>query len=253
LFLGGRFVSAGFAPALTDYRPIEAYKREQSSIARRRLYPLTVFYTAYSLIVTLLLLNSRDPLLGIMFYLAGVPAWTLVEYLFHRYVLRGYFPVGKSLLGGLLHETLDTFHRERHHERPFDGRHINAELKDLLPLFFVAAPFSFLLPVYTLPALLAGVVQSYVGEAWAHYFLHFGKSRNRFLRYLRRCHLCHHSQRGMENGYGITGGILDCVFHKQYPKPVGRSLSKGGGHAIRVKKMTRSEALRLFRERFRQQ
>ena len=71
-------MSAGLAPALTDYRPIETsfegYKREQSGIARRRLYPLTVFYTTYSLIVTLLLLNSRDRLLGIMFYLVGVPA-----------------------------------------------------------------------------------------------------------------------------------------------------------------------------------
>jgi len=247
-------VSAGLAPALTDYRPIEVsfegYKREQSSIARRRLYPLTVFYTTYSLIVALLLLNSRDRLLGIMIYLVGVPAWTLVEYLFHRYVPRGRFPPGESLLGGLVHEMLDTLRREQHHERPFDGRHINAELKDFLPLFFVAAPFSFLLPVYTLPALLAGVVQSYVGEAWAHYFLHFGKSRNRFFRYLRRCHLYHHSQRGMENGYGIAGGILDCVFHTEYRRPVLRSLSKGGGHAIGVKKMTRSEALRLFRERF---
>jgi len=250
-------VSAGLAPALTDYRPIEAsfeaYKRGQSSIARRRLYPLTVFSTTYLFIVTLFLLNSRDPWLGIMFYLAGVPAWTLVEYLSHRYLPHGRVPPGKSFLGGLLHEALDTFHREQHRERPFDGRHINGDLKDFLPLFFVAAPFSFLLPVYTLPALLAGVVQSYVGEAWAHYFLHFGKSRNRFFRYLKRCHLYHHSQRGIENDCGITTGILDCVFHTQYPKPVCRSLSEGGGHAIRVKKMTRSEALRLFRERFKQQ
>ena len=102
-------------------------------------------------------------------------------------------------------------------------------------------------------ALLAGVVQSYVGEAWAHYFLHFGKFRNRFFRYLRRCHLYHHSQRRMENGYGIASGILDCVFDTDNRKPVRRPLSKGGGHAIRVKKMTRSEALRLFRERFKQQ
>ena len=203
--------------------------------------------------LTLLLLNSRDRLLGIMFYLVGVPAWPLVEYLFHRYVPYGRFPPGESLLGGLVHEMLDTLHREQHHEKPFDGRHINAQLKDFLPLFFVAAPFSFLLPVYTLPALLAGVVQSFVGKAWAHYFLHFGQSRNRFFRYLRRCHLYHHGQRGMENGYGIASGILDCVFHTEYRKPVRRSLSKGDGHAIRVKKMTRSEALRLFRERFKQQ
>src|SRR5438034_4802731 len=68
LFLWRRFVSLGLAPALTDYRPIEgsfeAYKRGQSRIARRRLYPLAVFYAVYSLIVTLLMLSSRHPLLG---------------------------------------------------------------------------------------------------------------------------------------------------------------------------------------------
>src|SRR5207244_10725962 len=83
------FRSLGLAPALTDYRPIEgsfeAYKRGQSRIARRRLYPLTVFYAVYSLIVTLRMLSSRHPLLGIMFYLAGSPVRSLVEYFSHRY------------------------------------------------------------------------------------------------------------------------------------------------------------------------
>jgi len=105
LFLWRRFVSLGLAPALTDYRPIEgsfeAYKRGQSRIARRRLYPLTVFYAVYSLIVTLLMLSSRHPLLGIMFYLAGIPVWSLVEYLFHRYAHHGRF----------LHGRLDPLHR----------------------------------------------------------------------------------------------------------------------------------------------
>src|SRR5437762_8972262 len=99
LFLWRRFVSLGLAPALTDYRPIEgsfeAYKRGQSRIARRRLYPLAVFYAVYSLIVTLLMLSSRHPLLGIMFYLAGIPVWSLVEYLFHRYAHHGRFLHGR--------------------------------------------------------------------------------------------------------------------------------------------------------------
>src|SRR2546429_6511403 len=86
----------------------------------------------------------------------------------------------------------------RHHESPFDGGLFSKELKDFLPLFFVAAPFSFLFPVYTLPVLLAGVVESYVGEAWIHYFLHFGRLRNRFFRFLKRYHFCHHSPRGTE-------------------------------------------------------
>jgi len=115
-------VSAGLASALTDYRPIEgsfaAYKREQSRIARRRLYPLTVFYTTYSLIVTLLGLRGGHPRIGFVFYLAGIPVWTLVEYLFHRYVLHGRFPPGEGLIRRFLHERLDPLHWE-HHERPF--------------------------------------------------------------------------------------------------------------------------------------
>jgi len=113
----------------------------------------------------------------------------------------------------------------------------------------VAAPFSFLFPVFTLPVLLAGVVQSYVGEEWTHYFLHFGNSRNRLFRHLKRYHLYHHSPRGMEKGYGITSGIWDLVFHTQYPKPVRKLLSESG-RGTRIKKMTRSQASKLFCERF---
>lgn len=248
-------MSAGLAPSLAGYRPIqgsfEAYKREQSRIARRRLYPLTIFYTTYSLIVALLSLRSRHPLVGIMSYLAGIPVWTLVEYLFHRYVLHGRFPPGQGLIRRFLHERLDPLHWE-HHERPFDGWHISGELKDILPLFFVAAPFSLLFPVYTLSALLGGVVESYVSEEWIHYFLHFGKFRNRLFRHLKRYHLYHHSPRGIEQGYGITSGIWDLVFHTQYPAPVRTSLFNSCGN-LRAKKVTRLEALRLFRERFKQQ
>lgn len=246
-------MSTGLAPTLTNSRPTESpfedYKREQSRIARRRLYPLTVFYTAYSLIVALLASRSGHPWIGVALYLIGIPVWSLVEYSFHRYVLHGRFPPGHGLIRRFLHERLDPLHWE-HHERPFDGWHISGELKDLLPLFFLAAPVSFLFPRYTLPALLAGVVQSYVGEEWLHYFLHFGKSRNPFFRHLKLYHLYHHSPRGMAMGYGITSGIWDLVFHTQYPKPVRKSLSEKS-RAARIRKMTRSAASRLFFERFR--
>ena len=118
-------MSAGLAPALTDYRPIETsfegYKREQSSIDAPPVEQQGPV--------------ARDHVLS-----GGRPSWPLVEYLFHRYVPYGRFPPGESLLGGLVHEMLDTLHREQHHEKPFDGRHINAQLKDFLPLFFVARP-----------------------------------------------------------------------------------------------------------------
>ena len=113
-------------------------------------------------------------MLGIMFYLAGIPVWSLVEFLFHRYIYHGRFLDGR----------LDALHREQHHERPFEGWHLSGQLRDFLPPFFVAARLSFLFP--------------------------------------------------------------------QYPRLVRRPLSKSGGNTIRVRKMTRSEASRLFRERFKQ-
>jgi len=54
----------------------------------------------------------------------------------------------------------------------------------------------------------------------------------------------------MEMGYGITSGVWDLVFNTGYSKPVRKSLFESGRDGIRVRKMTRSEASRLFRERF---
>jgi hypothetical protein len=224
-------VSAGVAPVVQPVvpyrRPIEGsfekYKREQSRIARRRLYPLTFFYTTYFLVTLVLGLRSAHPLIALLFLLAGAPMWTLVEYAFHRFVLHGRFPPGKGLIRKFLHERLDPLHWE-HHERPFDGWHISGELKDILPLFFVALPVSFLFPVFTLPMLLAGTVQGYVSEEWIHYLLHFGKFRNPLFRGLKRYHLYHHSPRGKNQGYGITSGVWDVIFHTEYPKSVSASL-----------------------------
>lgn len=203
--------------------PFGVYKRQQAAISRARLYPLTVFYTVYSLILVFLALRSAHPRIATVFFAAGMPVWTLVEYLFHRFVLHGRFAPGKGLLRRFLHERLDPLHWE-HHKRPFDGHHINGELKDLLPLFFVAAPLSFVAPVYTLPVLLAGVVQCYVVEEWVHHSVHFYNFRDPYFRYIKRFHFYHHSPKGMEVGYGLTNGFWDLVFKTRYSAAVRQSL-----------------------------
>ena len=140
-----------------SFLPTGPYRREQAAISRRRLYPVTVFYTLFSLIVLGLAWRAGHLLLGLAFYLAGIPVWTFVEYLSHRYILHGRFKKSRhrwKLHKHFAHRVLDPLHWE-HHERPFDGLHINGTLKDLLPLFVVAAPLSFVFPVFTAPALLA--------------------------------------------------------------------------------------------------
>jgi len=205
--------------------PFETYKRHQAALARRRLHPLTAFYTLYAITVLIIASSSARPWTTVAFFSAGCVTWTLVEYLFHRYVLHGRFAPGKGIIRRFLHERLDPLHWD-HHMRPFDGMHISGGLKDILPLFFVAAPVSFLFPLYTAPVLLVGVVQSYVAEEWLHYALHFSNSRFPLFRRMKKYHLYHHSPKGIDRGYGITTRFWDGVFDTRFPQSVRRSLGK---------------------------
>jgi sterol desaturase/sphingolipid hydroxylase (fatty acid hydroxylase superfamily) len=205
--------------------PFQTYKRSQAALARHRLYPLTVFYTLYAILVLIIALSTTHTWTVVSFFSAGCAIWTLVEYLFHRYVLHGRFPPGKGVVRRFLHERLDPLHWD-HHRHPLDGNHISGELPDILPLFFVAATVSLLFPVYSAQVVLAGVVQSYVGEEWLHYALHFSNSRFPVFRRLKKYHLYHHSPRGIDKGYGITTRFWDGVFHTRFPEAVRRSLSK---------------------------
>lgn len=203
--------------------PFSVYKAEQARISRRRLYPFTVFYTTYATIVFVLAVRSARPVLGVAAFLASIPIWTLIEYLFHRFILHGRFPAHDSVIGRFLHDRLDPLHWE-HHERPFDGMHISGELKDFLPVFVVAAPLSFLWPVYTAPAVVAGIFQCYVIEEWIHHSVHFYNFKNRYFRYIKRHHRYHHTKPGMESGFGLTSGLWDVPFRTRYPRSVRQAL-----------------------------
>lgn len=206
------------------------YKRQQAAISRGLLYPVTAFYTCYSIIMLVVGWRSAHPRVAVVFYLAGIPVWTLVEYLSHRYILHGRYKPGKSLHRRLLVKFVNPLHWE-HHERPFDGEHINGELKDLLPLFAVAAPLSFIFPTYTAPMLLAGVVLSYVLEEWVHHCVHFYNFRNSYFKYIRKHHIYHHTSPGMKKGYGLTNGFWDIIFKTRFPVHVRQRLYGRGKHS----------------------
>lgn len=224
-----------------------SYKREQAAISRRRLYPVTAFYTVYSIILLALASRSAHPFRAVVFYLLGIPVWTLVEYVTHRYILHGRFQKSqvwyKKWYKDFAHNRLDPLHWE-HHERPNDGMHINGVIKDLLPLFAVCAPLSFLLfPFYSAPMLLAGVTLSYVAEEWIHHCIHYYNFRNPFFRYIKAYHLYHHTSQGMKRGFGISSGFWDIIFKTRFPDNVRRRLSSRGRRASLNSASLRSESL----------
>jgi len=211
------------------FLPTNPYRREQAAISRRRLYPVTAFYTTYSVILLTLAWWRGHFWLGLAFYIAGIPVWTFVEYLTHRYILHGRFKPSEhrwKLHKWFAHKVLDPLHWE-HHERPFDGLHINGTIKDLLPLFAVTAPLSFIFPVYTTPLMLAAVCQSYVAEEWVHHSVHYYNLRSSYWRYIKKHHFYHHTSQGMTRGFGTTSGMWDTVFGTRFPEPVRQRLYGG--------------------------
>ena len=184
--------------------------------ARRRLYPVTVTYLGYGLIVLFLAFRSASAWWQpIAWFAAGAAAWTWVEYLVHRFILHGRFPKGAGMRK-VSHDLFDHLHYE-HHARPWDGNHINGTLKDTLPALGPVAALSFLAPVATAPTFLAGLMVAYIGEEWVHQSVHFYDFRSKYWRYIKRHHWFHHSQVGVETGYGLTNGFWDIVHATRIP------------------------------------
>jgi len=198
--------------------------------SRRRLYPVTILYTAYAVCVVLAaLLSGRNPAVVAGFFAAGVAVWTYIEYLAHRYILHGRFPDGDGFVGHFLHTRFDHLHYE-HHQRPWDGNHINGTIKDTLPAVALFVGLSYLAPLHTLPVLVAGIIQAYIAEEWVHHSVHFYNFSGRYFRYIKRHHLYHHSPQGSEVGFGLTNGIWDVLRHTRIP-PAARALLYGDSSA----------------------
>jgi len=207
--------------------PADLRRKREARIARHRLYPVTTVYSAYSL--TVLVLALRSSRVALVIFASGVVAWTLMEYLVHRYILHGRFPDG----GGLrhfLHKAFDHLHEE-HHARPWDGRHVNGTLRDTAMYVAPVAALSLLAPIHTAPVFVAGILQSYIAEEWVHHSVHFCDFRNRYFQYIRRHHLYHHSPSGSEAGYGLTNDFWDMVLNTHYPADIRRELHAARGES----------------------
>src|SRR5450755_1995775 len=134
--------------------------------------------------------------------LAGVAAWTLLEYLVHRFVFHRY-SVGRRL------------HR-LHHDQPNNP---DAERSSLsTPL--IAFPIGFLL-------IFAGLLLGYLAFIVVHYAVHcWPIEPNSWLYSAKMRHLTHHR---FENcNYGVTTIFWDIVFRTN-ARIIGERIRSGAG------------------------
>lgn len=133
-----------------------------------------------------------------LLFLAAVAAWTLAEYLVHRFVLHG------TLRMGEMHEV---HHRDHH------------ALVGISPVMIVPACLALLLaPLWCIvgPAfavsLTAGWLFGYFWCVTAHHLAHHRPARPGALLFaLKRRHALHH-QVTRQGNFGVTSGLWDRVF-----------------------------------------
>jgi len=206
---------------LSNETPASIRWRDEARRGRRRLYPVSVVYTVFSVAALVHALRIRPGAAAFALAL-GVAFWTWIEYMIHRHILHGRFPDGPGLRH-VSHKLFDHLHME-HHKRPWDGNHINGTLKDTAWFLAPVALVSLLLPPWTLTAFLGGLVLAYVFEEWVHHSVHFYHFDNLYFRYIKRHHMFHHSPRGAEIGFGLTNGLWDVVYRTRFPAEVRAAL-----------------------------
>ena len=137
----------------------------------------------------------RRPALLVALFALGLLAWTIIEYLLHRYAFHGFAP-----------------HSE-HHAQPTDPVFIVAPLR--LSLSASGVLFAlFALAAGSLPAgatILAGVIGGYLAYEAVHLRIHSSAAGGPLLRALRKHHYYHHFASD-QVCYGVTSPLWDVIF-----------------------------------------
>ncbi len=147
---------------------------------------------------------------------AGAFAWSLVEYLLHRYVFHYIKPrPWQRRFHFIFHGV--------HHDFPQDAKRLVMPLGVSIPLglgFFLL--FDLLMSRPAACAVLVGMGSGYLAYDGIHYFTHHLKARSRVGKYLKRWHLIHHHA-GVESKWGVTSPFWDYVLGTQENAPSERA------------------------------
>ena len=167
--------------------------------------PLTIYYGAgIVLLLYTIYLKALPVWLAIVTFLVGVLAWTLYEYLFHRYV----FHIDTSS------EWRKNFQQKIHgihHEYPRDkSRLAMPPLLSVVIAFIMIMFFKLIFSDQGLP-FAGGFLAGYASYLLVHYSIHALKPPKNSFRYLWINHSIHH-YRDQNVVFGVSSQLWDYVF-----------------------------------------
>jgi sterol desaturase/sphingolipid hydroxylase (fatty acid hydroxylase superfamily) len=144
--------------------------------------------------------------LSLAMFAIGFLAWTLIEYLLHRFMFHlAPEPTFESKFKQFMMHGY-------HHEFPNDRMRLVAPLVLSVPIAAVTAGLYFLLGgPFHWRMLFAGTVLGYITYDWVHYYTHHFRPTTRLGKFLRRYHMEHH-YKDSGSHFGISSPLWDWVF-----------------------------------------
>lgn len=163
-------------------------------------YALTIVAIAFYLIASSASATWTDGILLMLTATAGLCAWSLIEYLLHRFVLHGLQPFKR-------------WHLE-HHARPAALIGAPTILSCSLIFALVSLPAWALLGLQCAAALTLGVLVGYLTYASVHHGVHHWRATGAWLTKRKRWHALHHHAcaTGAPGRYGVSTSLWDYVF-----------------------------------------
>ena len=173
-----------------------------------RIHPATPF-VFWVPVIAFCLYRTHERALPVgttaLLFLAGVLAWTLTEYVLHRYVFHW---VNETSWGKRIHFVLHGVH----HDYPNDKDRLVMPLGASIPLGIVIyGIFYFALGQLHGEAMFAGMALGYLGYDGTHYAVHHFKHTTRLGKFLRKHHMLHHHA-DHSGGFGVSTPLWDLVF-----------------------------------------
>jgi dihydroceramide fatty acyl 2-hydroxylase len=139
---------------------------------------------------------------------AGILAWTLIEYLLHRFVFHTHVLVHNRWL----REVLNSAH-PAHHASPRDPGYVL-----VLPIYAAAVSLvvyglcgAILRSWFSAAGFLAGIWTGFLYYETVHYRVHFSLAGSGFVARQRRAHFYHHFTNN-KRCFGVTSPIWDYIF-----------------------------------------
>jgi len=174
--------------------------------------PLYIYIPVILVMLYLSIFTYKISMLNIsVLFLGGIFAWTLAEYLLHRYVF--HFNA-KSEFGKKIHFM---FHGV-HHDYPSDSKRLVMPPSVSIPLavlfFFL---FRLIIGEFMMLPFFAGFILGYLFYDITHYAIHHFNMHSKFWLEIKNHHMLHHYQDEYK-GYGVSTPFWDLIFGTNFKK-----------------------------------